>query len=132
MSLPRETTVGVVSNQSLDPTPPSGLPIGRPTGLTRIHILSTTTLTPLPLGCIGEICVTGEQVTPGYVRKQLNEGVFYDLNDEEAALLDIKSERKEERRLYRTGDLGRWLADEEGNIECLGRKDGQVKVNGLR
>lgn len=76
--------------------------------------------------------MTGEQVTPGYVRKQLNEGVFYDLNDEEAELLDIKSGRKEERRLYRTGDLGRWLADQEGNIECLGRKDGQVKVNGLR
>ncbi|GAA5898414.1 uncharacterized protein JCM6883_001016 [Sporobolomyces salmoneus] len=129
---PTETTVGVVSNQSLDPTPSNGLPIGRPTGLTRIHILSTSSISPVPLGCIGEICVTGEQVTPGYIRKQLNEGVFFDLNDEQAKLLGIESDRKEERRLYRTGDLGRWLADEEGNIECLGRKDGQVKVNGLR
>ncbi|GAA6061495.1 hypothetical protein JCM10212_000199 [Sporobolomyces blumeae] len=129
---PTETTVGVVSNQSLEPTPSTGLPIGRPTGLTRIHILSTNSITPLPLGCIGEICVTGRQVTPGYVRKQLNEGVFFDLSDEEADLLGIESRDKEERRLYRTGDLGRWLADGEGNIECLGRKDGQVKVNGLR
>ncbi|GAA5935836.1 uncharacterized protein JCM15063_001820 [Sporobolomyces koalae] len=129
---PTETTVGVVSNQSLEPTPSNGLPIGRPTGLTRIHILSTSSLTPLPLGCIGEICVTGEQVTQGYVRKQLNDGVFFDLDDIQASSLGIDSDRKEERRLYRTGDLGRWLADEEGNIECLGRKDGQVKVNGLR
>jgi non-ribosomal peptide synthetase component F len=62
----------------------------------------------------------------------LNEGVFFELDDEQAKLLGIESSRKDERRLYRTGDLGRWLADEEGNIECLGRKDGQVKVNGLR
>ncbi|GAA6005906.1 hypothetical protein JCM11491_004056 [Sporobolomyces phaffii] len=129
---PTETTVGVVSNQSLDPTPANGLPIGRPTGLTRIHILSTSTLAPVPLGCIGEICVTGEQVTQGYVRKQLNEGVFFDLDDDQARLLGIESQKQEERRLYRTGDLGRWLADGQGNIECLGRKDGQVKVNGLR
>lgn len=71
-------------------------------------------------------------MTPGYIRKKLNDGVFFDLDDHEAALLGIESESKEERRLYRTGDLGRWLADGEGNIECLGRKDGQVKVNGLR
>ncbi|GAA5932680.1 hypothetical protein JCM1841_006935 [Sporobolomyces salmonicolor] len=129
---PTETTVGVVSNQSLAPTPSAGLPIGRPTGLTRIHILSPTSLTPVPLGCIGEICVTGEQVTRGYVKQELNKGVFFELSEEECRLLGIKCEAIEERRLYRTGDLGRWLADGEGSIECLGRKDGQVKVNGLR
>ncbi len=34
------------------------------------------------------------------------------------------------RRLYRTGDQGRFLP--EGDIEILGRTDGQVKLNGMR
>lgn len=72
----------------------------------------------MPLGCIGEICVGGAQVTRGYIKQNLNEGVF--VNGGEMG------------RIYRTGDLGRFLGDGEGSIECLGRKDGQVKVNGLR
>ncbi|GAA6002009.1 uncharacterized protein JCM10292_001795 [Rhodotorula paludigena] len=134
---PTETTVGVISNQSLAPSPPApfSLPIGRPTGSTRIYILpshSPTALTPLPLGCIGEICVLGPQVTRGYVRAELDEGVFVPLAGDEE--IGQKGER-----VYRTGDLGRWFVAEweqegetEGWIECLGRKDGQVKVNGLR
>jgi thioesterase domain-containing protein/acyl carrier protein len=32
--------------------------------------------------------------------------------------------------IYRSGDLGRWLSD--GNLECLGRIDEQVKISGFR
>lgn len=111
-----ETTVGVISNQRTTSSTP-GVPIGRPTGLNFIHILSPS-LAPVPLGCVGEICVAGEQVSRGYVKSALNEDVFV--------------EHPVFGRIYRTGDLGRFLGDGEGNIECLGRRDGQVKVNGLR
>ncbi|KAM0747356.1 acetyl-CoA synthetase-like protein [Meredithblackwellia eburnea MCA 4105] len=113
---PTETTVGVISNQRTTSDTPV-VPIGRPTGNNIIHILSDS-LESVPLGCIGEIVVAGDQVTRGYVKSSLNEGVFID--------------HPSLGRLYRTGDLGRFLADGLGNIECLGRKDGQVKVNGLR
>lgn len=33
-------------------------------------------------------------------------------------------------KLYRTGDLARWLPG--GEIECLGRKDNQIKIHGHR
>jgi acyl carrier protein len=32
--------------------------------------------------------------------------------------------------LYKTGDMGRLL--EDGNLECLGRQDNQIKINGIR
>jgi acyl carrier protein len=37
---------------------------------------------------------------------------------------------EESKRLYRTGDLGRWRGD--GEIEYLGRVDGEVKLRGMR
>ncbi|GAA5909561.1 hypothetical protein JCM6882_003455 [Rhodosporidiobolus microsporus] len=132
---PTETTVGVISNESLAASPPApfSLPIGRPTGNTRIAMLFPSSLAPVPLGCIGEICVLGPQVTRGYVLPKLNEGVFVELDRR------VEGVGKKGERVYRTGDLGRWVVAEweedgkrEGWIECLGRRDGQVKVNGLR
>jgi non-ribosomal peptide synthetase component F len=116
-----ETTVGVIST-SLIPTPSSIVPIGRPVGSNTVYLLaSNPSLDLAPLGAIGEICIGGPQVTRGYLRPSLNEGVF------------VKSQFG---RIYRTGDLGKWignpLADGEVALLCLGRKDSQVKINGLR
>lgn len=70
----------------------------------------------LPVGVSGELCVGGEGVTQGYNN-----------------LPDKTAERFIEyrgMRAFKTGDFARWHSD--GNIEILGRSDGQVKLRGLR
>ncbi|MVF12546.1 amino acid adenylation domain-containing protein [Ketobacter sp. MCCC 1A13808] len=93
------------------------IPIGKPIPNTQLHIL-TAQLQPQVPGCVGEICVTGAGVGLGYInRDELTQQVFIERDAGEG-------------RLYRTGDLGRLLPD--GNIEYIGRKDFQIKLNGLR
>ncbi|KAF2490825.1 acetyl-CoA synthetase-like protein, partial [Lophium mytilinum] len=71
-----------------------------------------------PYGASGELCIAGPQVTAGYMnRDDLTAAVFKD-----SMALGV--------RIYRTGDLARWLPG--GELECLGRKDHQVKINGHR
>lgn len=71
-----------------------------------------------PYGAVGELCIGGSQVTGGYMNRP-------DLTD--AAYIDSRALGT---RIYRTGDLTRWLPG--GEIECLGRKDNQVKIHGHR
>ncbi|KAH9814624.1 hypothetical protein DFH28DRAFT_1082806 [Melampsora americana] len=133
---PSETTVGVISSfmdsnhyqelksRSLDD-------IGVPTGSNEVYILDED-LNLVPFGEVGEICVGGNQLSPGYLDSKLNSGVFVEL--------DLTSSSKENQvqklqRIYRTGDIGRYLTDGtegHGSIQFLGRKDSQVKVSGVR
>lgn len=53
-------------------------------------------------------------------------GYFNDLQQTSAAFIDSQTFG----RLYKTGDSGRYLPD--GQIEFLGRKDGQIKRHGFR
>ncbi|GKT61480.1 nonribosomal peptide synthase [Colletotrichum tofieldiae] len=72
----------------------------------------------VPYGAVGELCIAGPQVTEGYMnRPDLTEAAY------------VESEQLGA-RVYRTGDLARWLP--AGEIECLGRKDNQVKIHGHR
>jgi len=92
--------------------------IGKPISNTQIYILDEY-LSPVPIGCVGEIFIAGDGVSLGYLHNpELTEQRF--LNHP-----SIPGET-----MYRTGDLGRWLAN--GEIECLGRNDNQVKIRGLR
>ncbi len=75
----------------------------------------------LPVGAIGEICITGEGLAKGYLRReQLTNEKFVNNPFDTAGVS----------RLYKSGDLGRWLAN--GDIEFVGRKDDQVKIRGYR
>jgi amino acid adenylation domain-containing protein len=76
---------------------------------------------PSPAGETGEIYVAGAGLAQGYLGlPELTAQRFVLDRDAGAA----------SRRMYRTGDRGR--VDENGELECLGRIDDQVKVRGHR
>src|SRR5262249_35301998 len=95
-------------------------PIGRPIANAELYILDERQR-PVPHGVIGELCVGGEGLARGYLNHP-------DLTAEKFAPHPCPQEAGA--RLYRTGDLARYLSG--GQIECLGRMDGQVKVRGYR
>ncbi len=72
----------------------------------------------LPAGAAGELCVSGPQVTRGYLNRPDKTQEAYT-----ACLFNNF-------RMYRTGDIVRYR--EDGDIEFVGRKDGQVKIRGFR
>ncbi|MCK9815709.1 amino acid adenylation domain-containing protein [Pseudomonas sp. MAFF 302046] len=94
--------------------------VGGPIGNTRIYVLDRRQQ-PVPVGAVGEIYIGGEGVALGYLnRPELTAEKFvHDPFDEEPGRL-----------MYRTGDLGRWLG--EGQLDCIGRTDDQVKLRGFR
>ncbi|KAL4900648.1 hypothetical protein BDW74DRAFT_182483 [Aspergillus multicolor] len=68
-------------------------------------------------GTVGELCLSGAQVALGYLNHpEATSAVFLKMDDG--------------RVIYRTWDYARWSAN--GEIECLGRKDSQIKLNGFR
>ena len=92
--------------------------IGKPIANTQIYILDRDH-NPLPVGVAGELCISGDSVGNGYLnRPELTAEKF------------IPNPFLPSKIMYCTGDLARWRAD--GEIECLGRIDTQVKIHGLR
>ena len=118
---PTETVVGCsVYEVGRDDDGEGVAPIGRPIWNTRMYVLDKRGELA-GIGVEGEICVGGVGVGRGYVGKA-----------SETAELFVPDEYGGERgaRLYRTGDLGR--VREDGVIEYVGRRDGQVKLRGYR
>lgn len=94
--------------------------IGRPIANTLAYVLDSTGEV-VPLGLPGELYIGGAGVARGYLHNPVLTAERFVRNCFSA---DIGA------RMYRTGDLVRYLPT--GDIEFLGRADGQVKLRGYR
>ncbi|RKH58625.1 non-ribosomal peptide synthetase [Corallococcus llansteffanensis] len=115
---PSETTVTATAME----VRPEGRapPLGRPLLNVRVYVLDAT-LEPVPVGLPGELCIGGVGLARGYLHlpgTTAERFVPSPFGTEPGA------------RLYRTGDRARWRPD--GELEFLGRLDGQVKLRGFR
>jgi amino acid adenylation domain-containing protein len=94
--------------------------IGKPIANTRLYILDEFGQ-PAPIGVVGDLYIGGDGLARGYFKRpELTAEKF--ISSVSPHLRDI--------RLFKTGDLARYLAD--GRIECLGRRDSQIKLRGYR
>lgn len=92
--------------------------IGKPIANTSVYILDDNHLMK-PIGSSGELFIGGHGLALGYFGRE-------DLTAERFVADPFIPGAK----MYATGDLARFT--HEGEVECLGRNDGQVKVRGFR
>ena len=119
------TETGMFSSYYTLPAPPQDpkeiIPIGRPCRPDeRLHVLDENRQ-PVPRGEIGEICIGGAGVSPGY---------WGDPDKTQKCFVPDPFESRGGARLYRTGDLGRLGND--GMLYFAGRSDSQIKTRGYR
>ncbi|MET9451262.1 amino acid adenylation domain-containing protein [Streptomyces cinerochromogenes] len=96
----------------------TGIPLGRPMANQRYHVLDER-LQPCPVWVPGEIHIASEVgLAQGYWR------------DGERTAAHFRPVPGLGERVYASGDIARFLPD--GDLEILGRKDFQVKIQGVR
>lgn len=115
---PTETTVcSFLTQISIKDDP---ITIGKPIANTTVYLLNANRR-PVNQGEIGEIVIAGDGVSLGYLNRP-------DLTKER--FIPNPFENESNGKMYLSGDLGKLLPN--GQVQCLGRIDHQVKVRGYR
>ena len=115
---PTEVTTFAIAHLITKHPHGASIPIGRPIANTEAYVLDAH-LQPVPIGVSGELFLGGDGLALGYHdRPELTSEKF------------IEHPFKNGERLYRTGD--RACFRDDGEIEFLGRLDGQIKLRGFR
>ena len=116
-----ETGLCISNVYDLDSSSEVHVPIGKPHVNFWAYILDDNG-NQLPVGVPGEICISSEYMSQGYVANpELTAKSFIDNPN-----CNCQSNEK----LYRTGDIGYFNFN--GEIEILGRSDDQLSVRGFR
>ena len=95
------------------------VPIGKPIKGSEIYLLDDHAK-PVDVGEIGEIYISGDRISRGYIGETENRAFTN---------IWIK-EKKRFQRAYKTGDYAKLSS--KGLYEFIGRKDSQVKIRGYR
>lgn len=115
---PTETTIWSTVKQIL--LDDELITVGHPIANTQVYLLNDDDQL-VPPGEVGELCIAGDGVAMGYWgRLELTSEKFIKNN----------FNPNKDSFLYKTGDLGRLLPN--GELQCLGRIDHQVKIRGHR
>ena len=116
-----EIICGVTKEYDLKDIADNNVPLGKPVANSWIYILDDNN-NQMPIGVPGEICVSNNYISPGYLNNQeLTDEVFID---------NPYSTCEDNKRMYLTGDIGFYNFD--GEIEIIGREDDQLSVRGFR
>ncbi|MCT1526771.1 condensation domain-containing protein [Sphingobacterium lactis] len=105
---------------SWDWQPGDVLPVGFPISNTLIAVVNSSN-NICEVGELGEVYIKSPYISKGYLDKSLNSGNLVQNPLTDGAREDL---------VWKTGDLGRYR--EDGSLEILGRRDEQIKINGVR
>jgi amino acid adenylation domain-containing protein len=115
-----ECTVTSIVEELQEPLPPGALSMGGPMDNHTAYLLDENNW-PVPQGVIGQLALGGVGLTSGYWRRD---------EDNRKKFIQDRVGTDPSARVYLTGDLAR--LNGAGRLVYVGRRDRQVKINGVR